>query len=93
MKPLRKLIIKILEEMKTRRNLNNPEDTNPLTHDRPKPFNNMMNTTLGLPSRTSSTFQESLAPVKFQRKRTFFEPEIAPLIRLGLPHISNSNTL
>lgn len=89
----KKLIINILEEMKTRRNLNNPDDTNPLTHDRPKPFNNMMNTTLGLRSRTTSTFLESLAPVKFPRKRTFFEPEIAPLIRLGLPHISNSNTL
>ena len=80
-------------EMKTRRNLNNPNDTNPLTHENPKPFNNMMNTTLGLRNRTSSTFQESLAPVKYARKRTFFDPEVAPLTRLGLPHIHNSNTL
>lgn len=79
--------------MKTRRNFNNPYDTNPLTHDNPKPFNNMMNTTLGLKNRTSSTFQESLAPVKYAKKRTFFDPETAPLVRLGLPHIQNSNTL
>ena len=62
----------------SRRYQSNPRDTNPITHQHPKPYNNMMNCSLGMRRRTTNTFRSSTECLRHLRKRTYFEPELTP---------------